>query len=139
MDGERDRSRLAELRERLAAAENAFDPDALFAAMTDDIVIMPPHEDDVVGADACRAFIRDVLAYVSQEFERAEPLVYNTMELQVHDDIALERGHFTQALRPRAGGAVVRETGKYAWVWVRHNSDWKISRVIFSVHQPEDC
>lgn len=61
---------LAEIRERLTAAENAGDPEPICAAMAEDVVLMAPSVPVQEGKAACTAFLRELLPSLVREFER---------------------------------------------------------------------
>jgi ketosteroid isomerase-like protein len=65
-----DRGAIQRLAERLIAAEIACDLSVFEAAITDDMVIMPPAVPAIVGRTDCLAFIRTVLEENAAELER---------------------------------------------------------------------
>ena len=119
---------LAEIRERLTAAENAGDPEPICAAMADDIVLMVPNATVQEGKAACAAFLRALLPSLLQEFDRR--ITYMSAETRLLGDAAFDRGTFSFVVAPRRGGAPEASEGKYFWLYTRSNRTWKLSRVI---------
>jgi len=119
---------LAQLRERLTAAENAGDPEPICEAMADDVVLMVPSAGVQEGKAACAALVRDVLPALLQEFERH--ITYTSAEVRVLGDAAFDRGTFAFSVTPRAGGPTELSAGKYLWLYARDQETWKLARII---------
>ena len=119
---------LAEIRERLTAAENAGDPEPICAAMADDVVLMAPNVPVQEGKVASASFVRDVLPSLLVEFERR--ITYTSAEVRIVGDIAFDRGTFSISIVPRGGGFLDISTGKYLWMYARSGTSWKLARVI---------
>jgi ketosteroid isomerase-like protein len=118
---------LHRLRERTEQAENDGDASFFDGASAPDIVLMPPNMPAVMGRAAVVEFMRGFL----EQFQLR--IRYRSEQLQVHHDVALDHGRYTQTLKPRAGGSPVSESGKYLWVYTRGaDGTWKFSRVIWN-------
>ena len=128
---------LHSIRERLEAAENAFDADPLADVLTDDAVLMVPNEPTQEGKAECAALVRRVLADLRAWFDRR--IVYVSDEVSVRDDIGFDRGTFSFTVVAKHDGRRTRATGKYFWLYMRSPSnDWKLWRAIHSLDDPPE-
>jgi uncharacterized protein (TIGR02246 family) len=119
------------VREALQSAENASDPDAVAALLTDDAVLMVPDSPVQEGRMACLAFLRDVMGWLAENFERH--VGYASAEVDVTGDVAFDRGTFSFTCTPRSGGETTETTGKYLWILRRSApGSWKVSRALAS-------
>ena len=129
------------VRDRFVAADLANDAAAMAALLADDVVILHPEAGVISGRDAAARFMQAVLGEVEAEF--IKEVRYTRLELHLSEQFAFERGEFTQALRPRAGGDPVHEHGQYLWLFTRNGDGvWRISRMAgaFVAEQPgEGC
>ena len=124
-----DISAIAALRDALQAAENASDPDAAAALLTEDAVLMVPDFPVQEGRPACLDFLRDVMGWLAGNFERR--IRYDSAEIAVDGDLAFDRGTFSFAVTPRSGGETTQTTGKYLWMLRRSAmGSWMVSRLI---------
>jgi uncharacterized protein (TIGR02246 family) len=117
-----------EVRQRLQAAENAADADAAAALMTDDVVLMVPDFPVQEGKEASTAFLRDVMAWLFEHFDRQ--VTYVSAEVAVIGDTAFDRGTFEFTCTPRTAGETTQATGKYLWLLRRTSGSWKVTRMI---------
>jgi ketosteroid isomerase-like protein len=125
------------IRERLQAGENAFDPGPLVEVMADDVVLMVPNEPVKVGKAACAGFIRDVLAYQQEWFDRH--ITYVSEEVAIRGNTAFDRGTFSFTVVVKHDGSKIAPTGKYLWLYERSAADeWKMSRVVVSLDDPPE-
>jgi uncharacterized protein (TIGR02246 family) len=126
-----DESGIEKLRDRHVAAVNAGDADAWAACFTDDAVQMPPHFSANVGMLAIRGWSQGFLNLFDCRFG------LSVDELRVASEWAFERGRFTIALTPKAGGTPMKDSGKYITVYERQSDGaWKIARDIWNSDQP---
>jgi ketosteroid isomerase-like protein len=87
------------LLERSDRAYSERDLEAFVNCFSDDIVVMPPDREPIVGIDAWRAMLQRMFAGVS-----ISEWSYSIEEIVVADDWAFER-HFDSAVyTPNAGG-----------------------------------
>jgi ketosteroid isomerase-like protein len=123
---------LHSIRERLQAAENAFDADPLVDVLTDDAVLMVPNEPTQEGKAECAAFVRRVLADQQAWFDRQ--ISYVSEEISVRGDVGFDRGAFSFTVIARHDGRRTDASGKYFWLYIRSQSgNWKLSRAILSL------
>lgn len=97
------------------------DAEALTALYTSNGTLLPPGSEPVSGRDAIRAYWADVFA------SGVDGVDLTTREVQAMGDMAYELG----TVSVRAGGAVVDE-GKYAVIWQKGGSTWKLHRDIWN-------
>ena len=129
MHGTDDTKAIGAVREALQSAENAHDPDAAAALLTEDAVLMVPDFPVQEGKPACLAFLRDVMGWLAENFERS--IGYDSAEIAVDGDNAFDRGTFSFTVTPRSGGETTRTTGKYLWMLKRSvTGPWRVSRLI---------
>ena len=122
-----DRAGLDRLREQTQQAERDGKASFFDEVAADDIVVMPPNLPAVVGRAATVEFMRDFLGAFDLQIS------YTSEEVQVHGDIAFDRGTYAQTMTPRDGGESTPEKGKYLWVHSRDSDgEWKFMRVIWN-------
>ena len=128
--GESDVRTLNQLRERTMQAENAGDAKFFEGVSAEDVIVMPPGMPAVLGRTATVAFMS---AFLGQFDLRIQ---YVSEEVQVHGDLGLDRGTYSQTLTPKGGGEGNRESGKYLWIYRRRSDGgWEFSRVIWNASQ----
>jgi uncharacterized protein (TIGR02246 family) len=119
-------------RDAHVAALNTNDPDAWVACFGPDAVQMPPNDPPNIGTDQIRAWSSGMLAAFRAEFS----LDIDEIEL-AGDGWAFERGTYTIALTPNAGGTPIRDTGKYVTIYRRQTDhSWLMARDIWSSNNP---
>jgi ketosteroid isomerase-like protein len=125
------RERLDRIRRETQAAENESSVDRMRVHMADDVVMMAPNMPPVTGvANAAQA--------MRQFFDAFEVQInYTSSEIVVAGDWAFDRGVYSQTLTPKQGGAPLRESGKYLWLYRRTpDGSWKQARVIWNTSDP---
>jgi uncharacterized protein (TIGR02246 family) len=131
METEHDILAIRAVRDALQSAENASDPDAAAALLTDDAVLMVPDFPVREGRAACLAFLRDVMGWLAENFVRQ--IRYDSAEVAVDGDVAFDRGTFSFTCTPRSGGETSETKGKYLWILRRSaTGSWMVSRAIVS-------
>ena len=91
----------------------------------DDGIVMMSNMPAWKGRDAIRKGAVDMFAAMD-----AKDVKFNTQDVDVSGDIAVETGTFSMTLTPK-GGKAVEEKGKYITVWKRQaDGTWKIARDI---------
>jgi len=125
-----DVGQLTQLREGIVAAECSGDLTFFAATLDDDAVVLPPDAPAREGKAACLSFMRDVLGGMLAQFHRE--LVCESAEIVIDGDLAFDRGSFTQSLRDKESGMLLRERGHYLWLYVRRADGWKLARVIWN-------
>ncbi len=117
-----------------SAFEKTDDPesaaDLYSAGHTQDAVLMFPGQPPVVGREAIRSAIRQIVASYRFSFPSLE-----TKEVIVSGDWAIHRFTGVAEIQPRGGGPVTRESRKYMDVWHRDaDGRWRIARHIFNAN-----
>ena len=124
-------------RDRLQAAENAFDPEPIVAVMADDIVLMVPNEPVQDGKSACAAFVRRLLLEQEAWFHRV--ITYASHEVSTRGEVAFDRGSFSFTVVAKHDGTKIEATGKYFWLYTATaDGQWKLSRAILSLDDPPE-
>lgn len=114
------------------AALNTNDPDAWVACFAPDAVQMPPNEPPNVGTQNIRAWARGMLGAFRAEFA----LDVDEVDL-AGDDWAFERGTYTIALTPKAGGDPIRDSGKYVTIYkLQTDHSWLMTQDIWNTNKP---
>ncbi len=122
---------IQELRARDTAATRAFDVATLETLWSDDIVMLAPGAEPVVGREANQAGLR-AMAAQSQGLEVVD---YNQewRETTVVGDFAFEWGLITGAMRPQAGGQATRYRFKVLRVLRREpDGSWRVHRTMWN-------
>ena len=128
---------LNQTRERLTAAENAYDAGFLVSIMAEDVVVMVPDFPVQEGKAASARFVRDVTAFFRETADRQ--ITYVSAEVRVFGDVAFDRGTFSFTFASKDGVEKAVETGKYFWLYTRDvKHAWKMWRLIVSLDQRED-
>ena len=122
-----DRQAIAAATAQFQAAENAGSVDQFRSYFADDLVMMGPNEPPVTGADSIAALMRVFHHTYAVQVE------YNSQEIVVFGDWAFDRGTEHYTLTPKAGGAPIRKSGNYLYLYQRQeDGSWKQSRVIWN-------
>ncbi len=112
-------------------ATKAYDVDGLASLWTEDIVALPPGAEPVVGKEANRKLLEAGRAS-SAQFETLE-YEQDWQEIRVVHDFAWERGVFTGAVRPKAGGDVTRYRYNVLRILQRQpDGSWLVHRTIWN-------
>ena len=120
------------IRDAHVSALNANDADAWVSCFTPDGVQMPPNDAANIGIDNIRAWSTGMLTAFGAEFS----LDVDEVEL-AGDDRAFERGGYTIALTPTAGGPPIGDSGKYITIYQRQvDGSWLMARDIWNSNQP---
>ncbi len=116
------------IRDAHVNALNANQADAWMACFTHDGVQMPPNDPANIGIEKIRAWSTGMLATFRAEFS----LDVDEVEL-AGDSWAFERGSYTIALTPKAGGNPIHDTGKYLTIYQRQTAgSWLMARDIWN-------
>jgi ketosteroid isomerase-like protein len=120
------------IREREIAAFSAGAVDSLLAVMAPDVVIMPPNEPILIGADAARKWAQSLASQATVNGR------YTDAKISVNGDWAIER--YTGALRvtPKVGGAAVEEVVKGIHIYHRQpDGSWRIVQDVWNTDAPQ--
>ena len=122
-----DRRAIAAATAQFQAAENAGSVDQFRGFFTDDLVMMGPNEPLVIGGDSVAGLMRVFHGKYGVQVK------YDSQEIVVFGDWAFDRGTERYTLTPKAGGAPIRKSGNYLYVYQRQgDGSWKQSRVIWN-------
>ena len=125
------RERLDRIRRETEAAENESSVERMRVHMAEDVVMMAPNMPTVTGAPNADQAMRQLFAAFDVQIR------YTSSEIVVTGDWAFDRGVYSQTLTPKQGGAPLRETGKYLWLYRRTpDGSWKQARVIWNTSDP---
>src|SRR5688572_29800158 len=117
--------------EREITAFSAGAVDSLLAVMVPDVVMMPPNEPIVVGADAVRTWAQTIASQVTVNGR------YTDSKISINGDWAIER--YTGVLRftPKAGGATAEEVLKGIHIYHRQpDGRWLIVQDVWNHDAP---
>jgi uncharacterized protein (TIGR02246 family) len=89
--------------QRLETVFATGDIEAAMTAFTDDAIVFAENGADIVGGDAIRA------VYTGMMTQFDVTLTFNTVEIEVADDMAYERGTYTLKLVDKASGQVATD------------------------------
>jgi ketosteroid isomerase-like protein len=89
--------------------------------------MMGPSQPPVTGGDSVATLMREFHDAFAVQVE------YNSQEIVVFGDWAFDRGTERYTLTPKAGGAPIRKSGNYLYLYQRQaDGSWKQSRVIWN-------
>ena len=93
--------------------------------------MMGPNMPPVTGADSVAALMRVFHDAFAVQVE------YDSQEIVVFGDWGFDRGTERYTLTPKAGGAPIRQSGNYLYLYERQeDGSWKQSRVIWNTSDP---
>ncbi len=116
-----------------ALALNTGDLELWLSLHTDDVVKMGPDAPAIFGNEALRAKMEP--AFDNFTFEMA----LNSEETQVDGDLGYDRGNYTVAITPKAGGETIitMPDGKFLTIYKRQaDGSWKISHDCYNSNVP---
>lgn len=120
------------IRDSHVGALNANDADAWVSCFAADGVQMPPNDAANIGIENIRAWSTGMLTTFRVEFS----LDVDEIEL-AGERWAFERGGYTIALTPAAGGPSIGDSGKYITIYQRQvDGSWLMARDIWNSNQP---
>lgn len=112
-------------------AMKANDAEALGRLVTEDAVLLPPHDQPVAGRQGVIAWFAGVVKQA-----RTTSVGVPQREVIVAGDWAIERGSFTWKVVP-TGGSEIEDRGNYLAVWQRQpDGSWKVARNIWNSTLP---
>jgi len=122
-----DHKAIAAATAQFQAAECAGSVDKFRSFFTDDLVMMGPDKPPVIGGDSVAALMR---VFHNSFVVQVE---YNSQEIVAFGDWGFDRGTEQYTLTPKAGGAPIKKSGNYLYVYQRQkDGSWKQSRVIWN-------
>jgi uncharacterized protein (TIGR02246 family) len=128
---EEDVAAINKVREMENEGTNSGDPEKGVRAYADDIVFMPPGEQQIKGKDAVRGWLEAMW----EQFDL--DLVYTSAEITVSGDWASERYYGKVTLTPKAGGDTLKEEVKGIHIYRRgEDGSWRIVNDIWNAYVP---
>lgn len=117
--------------EAYVTAINSNDLDSLMSMLTEDVVFLAAHEKPLVGKAAVRPWVQGYLDAFKTRWEKTN------LEFVVAGEWAFERYSYVSKDTPRAGGAVIEDTG-WGLVIYRRDKDgkWRVARDAWSTDRP---
>ena len=117
--------------ENFVNAINSNDLETLMSVLTDDVVLMAPNAPRLVGKDVVRPWAGGYYDAYETHW------VKTTLEFVIAGDWAFEQYSYESTDTPRAGGPVVRDTGKGIAVFRRGgDGKWRVARDAWSSDLP---
>jgi ketosteroid isomerase-like protein len=112
-------------------AINSNNLDNVLAAVTDDIVFLPPNSAAIVGKDKVRPWVEGYFEAFHTEW------VKTTVELYIQGDLAYEWYTYRVTDTPRAGGEKTTDSGNGVNIY-RPGTDgtWRVSRDVWATGRP---
>lgn len=112
-------------------AINTNDPRQVLRVMTDDVVMMPPHEPALVGKAKVRLWVEGYFgAYAARWEKTAEDIV-------VDSDHAYQRYRYQSFDTSKASGVRIEDVGKGLIVYRRcDDGKWRVARDVWSSDNP---
>ncbi len=126
------RQAIEQVHGRYIEAVLAEDVEAFLDTVTDDFVLMPPHEPSARGKVAVRAWFNATFgAYSTVKLE------FPTAEITIDHDWAFKHYTFDWTLDPKAGGDQIRDRGNGLYIYHREDDgSWKIAYDIWNSNEP---
>lgn len=112
-------------------AINTNNTDKLMTVLTDDVVYQAPHEPEIVGKAAVRAWVDGYFGAYKAEWKKT------TLDFIVAGDWAFERYAYESTDTPKAGGAPAHDKGKGLNIYHRDaDGVWRVARDAWSSDLP---
>jgi ketosteroid isomerase-like protein len=126
-----DEAAITEFNKRYLKAINDGDSATLASLTTPEHIMIAPGRPPIVGKEANDA----ANARVAQTTKIEE--TWSPQETFVSGDLAFQRGTFTVAATPKAGGNTTRVGGTFMRIYKRQaNGEWRMVRDMFNTDQP---
>jgi len=126
-----DEAAIAEFNRRYVQAINDGDIGALSSLTTEDHIMIGPNRPPLAGKAANIA----VMTRAVERFRIDE--TWTPVETVVAGDLAYQRGSFTVAATPKAGGATSRTSGNFLRIYRRQpDGSWRMTRDMFNSDPP---
>jgi ketosteroid isomerase-like protein len=122
---------ISAVREREISAFSSGVVDSLVAVYTSDVVMMPPNEPMINGAEAVRTWAQNVASQATVAGK------YTDAKVTVAGDWAVERYIGELTMTPKAGGAAATEHLKGIHVYQRQpDGSWRIAQDVWNSDAP---
>jgi ketosteroid isomerase-like protein len=126
-----DAAAITEFNKRYLGAINAGDSATLASLTLPEHIMIAPGRPPLVGKEANDA----ANARVAQTFKIEE--TWTPIETFISGDLAYQRGTFTVAATPKAGGTTRNTRGTFLRIYKRQpNGEWRMVRDMFNSDQP---
>jgi ketosteroid isomerase-like protein len=126
-----DEAAIAEFNKRYLGAINAGDSATLASLTLPEHIMIAPGRPPLVGKEANDA----ANARVAQTFKIEE--TWTPVETFISGDLAYQRGTFTVAATPKAGGTTRNTRGPFLRIYKRQpGGEWRMVRDMFNSDQP---
>lgn len=131
VDTSTDVQAISAVREREISAFSSGAADSLVAVYTSDVVMMPPNEPMINGAEAVRTWAQNIAGQATVAGK------YTDAKVTVAGDWAVERYIGELTMTPKAGGAAMTEHLKGIHVYQRQaDSSWRIVQDVWNTDAP---
>jgi uncharacterized protein (TIGR02246 family) len=115
------------LRWQIGNAENTGNASVFGKIAADDVVVMPPNAQPIVGRDAAETAMREFFGKFWMQIE------YTDSAIEIRGDSAIDRGRYSQTITPKGGGDAVESKGSYLWIYRRDESgEWRQTHAIWN-------
>ena len=119
------------VREREISAFSSGAVDSLVAVYTSDVVMMPPNEPMIDGAEGVRTWAQSMASQATVAGK------YTDAKITVAGDWAVERYSGELTVTPKAGGAAMTERLKGIHVYQRQaDGSWRIAQDVWNTDAP---
>jgi ketosteroid isomerase-like protein len=119
------------LHQKDSKATLEYDVDTLSSILAEDVVALPPSGPPTVG----RAKAREGMEKGRKQSAQFDAVEYSQdwQDIQIDGDHAYEWGYFTTAVRPKAGGGIIRNRYKVLRVLERQpDGSWQVLRTMWN-------
>jgi ketosteroid isomerase-like protein len=108
------------------------DAEAVGRLVTEDAILMPPHQHPVIG----RQHVIDWFAGVVKQ-ARTTAVDVTQRQVIVAGDVAIEQGSFIWKVAPTGGGSLLVDEGSFMAIWKQQpDGSWRILRNIWNSSLP---
>ena len=127
-----DREAIELLGQRHVDAALAKDVEAFLATITDDCILVPPHDQAARGKDAVRRWVQGFFGALT-----IQRLEFPKTTLEVDGDLALKHYTFEWTVVPVSGGDPMTDRGNGIYAYRRsEDGAWKVSYDLWSSSEP---
>jgi len=127
-----DRAAVDKGHDAFMAGLQSGDCNSLIPQATEDVVLDPPNMASAVGVQGFRGWCEPVFTQM-----KTKAVGVSDRDVVLAGDWAIEHGNFDWTVVPVAGGAEVRDQGKFVAIWRRQaDGSWKLARDIWNSSLP---
>jgi uncharacterized protein (TIGR02246 family) len=122
-----DRAAIDRIRAQIREAELAGDATVFERVAAEDVLVMPPGAQPIVG----RAATVTAMQKFFGQFELR--IDYASTGIDLQGDVAIDRGSYTQTVTSKGGGAPQAGPGSYRWIYRRAaDGNWRQTHAIWN-------